>query len=76
MQVTIIIYKEYRPILLSGLKIENTFKMWKWISHLYRPLSRKIYVTSGADVYSKMTQYGMSTTFSFTAKDTRNQGLA
>jgi hypothetical protein len=40
MQVTII-YKEYCPILLSGLKIENTFKMQKWISHLYRPLSRK-----------------------------------
>jgi hypothetical protein len=68
MQVTIIIYKEYRPTLLSGLIIENTFKMCKWISHLYRPLSRKMYVTFGADIYSKMTQYGTSTTFPFTAK--------
>jgi hypothetical protein len=43
--------------------------MQKWISHLCCPLSRKFYVTSGNDVYSKMTQYGMSTTFSFTAKN-------
>jgi hypothetical protein len=63
MRFTIFIYKEYRPILLSGLKIENIFKMRKWISHLYRPLSRKFYVTSGPDIYSKMTQYRTSTAF-------------
>jgi hypothetical protein len=62
------IYKKYRTILLSGLKIGKAFKMRKWISHLCRPLSRKFYVTFGSDVYSKMTQYGTSTTFSFTAK--------
>jgi hypothetical protein len=68
MQFIIFIYKKYRAILLSGLKIGKAFKMRKWISHLCRPLSRKFYVTSGNDVYSKMTQYGTSTTFSFTAK--------
>jgi hypothetical protein len=68
MQFIIFMYKKYRAILLSGLKIGKAFKMRKWISHLCRPLSRKFYVTSSNDVYSKMTQYGTSTTFSFTAK--------
>jgi hypothetical protein len=68
MQFLIFIYKEFRLILLSGLKIGKAFKMRKWISHLCRPVSRKFYVTSGNDVFSKMMQYGTSTTFSFTAK--------
>jgi hypothetical protein len=68
MQFIIFIYKKYHAILLSGLKIGKAFKMQKWISHLCRLLSRKFYVTSGNDVYLKMTQYGTSTTFSFTEK--------
>jgi hypothetical protein len=37
------------------------------MSHICQ-LTRNFYVTSGSDVYSKMTQYGTSTSFSFTAK--------
>jgi hypothetical protein len=68
MQYISFMYKEFRPILLSELKIQNTFENAKWVCRMSVSTDLKVYVTSGSDVYSKMTQYGTSTSFSFTAK--------
>jgi hypothetical protein len=63
MQFIIFIYKEFRPILLSGLKIESFQKCEHGYVACLLSIDKKIYVTSGSDVYSKMMQYGTSTTF-------------
>jgi hypothetical protein len=68
-QFIIFIYKEFRPILLSGLKIESFQKCENGYVACLSSFDQKFYVTSGSDVYSKMTQYGTSTAVSFTAKN-------
>jgi hypothetical protein len=53
--------------MLSGLKIESFQKCENGYVACLSSFDEKFYVTSGSDVYSKMTQYGTSTAVSFTA---------
>jgi hypothetical protein len=66
--IIIFIYKEFRPILLSGLKIESFQKCENGYVTCLWSFDKNFYVTSASDVYSKMMQYGTSTAVSFTAK--------